>query len=429
VGDRLQQTVNGSPTRYVLDPAAGLTQVLADGTSTYLYGNDRLAQYQAAMQYFGPDALGSVRQLFDSGGQVVGSSRYDPYGNVMSQSGTATSVFAFAGEQQDATGLTYLRARYYSSAQGRFTTRDVWEGDPNAPMSYSAWLYVYGNPVNGIDPTGREPTTGGIDAGDYSYSCNCGWIDWGHASPGNARALLGRVYRDPPRMPGYLEGYKVVAAGAHTFFNLGVDRYAVVRTGLSLDENRRVALGIFEDINEQFESWQGSVPLGGWQLGTMYAEEDLASDLIGFHAAVEDIAQKGERGFKEGLSPEQLKALVRPVCGVPVDLEGKANIVEQRDQAWSLSVLNEPYGPFEKVRTWGSPRLKGSCLIDGACGYNRGWPAKYSTITPEPPMTNGKWWWWRGIYEDGQLLGSSLEGVSYLGTKVPMAPAPLPLKQ
>ncbi len=122
VGDRLSQTVNGVQTRYVLDPAAGLTQVLADGTNTYLYGNERLAQYQAAMQYFGADGLGSVRQIFDASAMVVGSSRYDPFGNVMAQSGTV-SVFAFAGEQQDATGLEYLRARYYSSAQGRFTRR------------------------------------------------------------------------------------------------------------------------------------------------------------------------------------------------------------------------------------------------------------------------------------------------------------------
>jgi len=30
----------------------------------------------------------------------------------------------------------------------------VWEGDPNQPMSYNAWLYVYGNPVNLTDPSG-----------------------------------------------------------------------------------------------------------------------------------------------------------------------------------------------------------------------------------------------------------------------------------
>ncbi len=116
VGDRLSQTVGVTTTRYVLDPAAGLTQVLSDGTNAYLYGNGRLAQYQAEMQYFGADGLGSVRQLYDASAQVLANNRYDPYGNVMSQSGSATSVFGYTGEQWDAaTGLEYLRARYYSS--------------------------------------------------------------------------------------------------------------------------------------------------------------------------------------------------------------------------------------------------------------------------------------------------------------------------
>ncbi len=68
VGNRLQQTVGITTTRYVLDPAAGLTQVLADGTNAHLYGTStepgsaqagRVAQYQAAMQYSGADGLGS----------------------------------------------------------------------------------------------------------------------------------------------------------------------------------------------------------------------------------------------------------------------------------------------------------------------------------------------------------------------------------
>ena len=37
-GDRLSQRANGEPNYYTLDLNAGLTQVLADGTNTYLYG-------------------------------------------------------------------------------------------------------------------------------------------------------------------------------------------------------------------------------------------------------------------------------------------------------------------------------------------------------------------------------------------------------
>jgi hypothetical protein len=42
-GDRVSQTVNLVTTHYTLDLAAGMTQVLADGTHTYLYGLGRVA--------------------------------------------------------------------------------------------------------------------------------------------------------------------------------------------------------------------------------------------------------------------------------------------------------------------------------------------------------------------------------------------------
>ncbi len=42
-----------------------------------------------------------MRQLYDASGQVVATSRYDPYGSLMSQSGSATSVFGYTGEQCD----------------------------------------------------------------------------------------------------------------------------------------------------------------------------------------------------------------------------------------------------------------------------------------------------------------------------------------
>jgi hypothetical protein len=75
-GDRVARTVDGVTTDYVLDPAAGLTQVLqetSDGqTTSYLYGADLLAQYDSGTwAYHLNDGLGSVRQLADPAGQVV----------------------------------------------------------------------------------------------------------------------------------------------------------------------------------------------------------------------------------------------------------------------------------------------------------------------------------------------------------------------
>lgn len=64
-------------------------------------------------------------------------------------------VFAVGAYQGDSTQLIYLRARYYNPADGRFVSRDTWEGNYNRPMSMNRWVYVEGNPVNRIDPTGH----------------------------------------------------------------------------------------------------------------------------------------------------------------------------------------------------------------------------------------------------------------------------------
>ena len=84
LGDRLQQTVESVPTNYTLDLNTGLTQVLADDTNAYLYGNGRISQHTShpapSMSYFLSDALGSVRQMSDATGTVTLAQSYAPYG-------------------------------------------------------------------------------------------------------------------------------------------------------------------------------------------------------------------------------------------------------------------------------------------------------------------------------------------------------------
>ncbi len=154
LGDRLQESVDGLTTTFRMDLNTGLTQALSDGTDTYLYGLERIAQVNGEAEYFLGDALGSVRQMTDEAGQVTYLRAYDPYGVVRETGGTGQTEYGFTNEYISQ-GLVYLRARYYSSATGRFLTRDTWDGDINSPMSYNPWNYVQSNPVNYIDPTGQ----------------------------------------------------------------------------------------------------------------------------------------------------------------------------------------------------------------------------------------------------------------------------------
>ena len=111
----------------------GLTQTLSDGTNTYIYGLDRIAQLNTSSQitdYYMTDALGSVRQLTNGTGAVTYASAYDPYGVVTATSGASGTPYGYTGEYTT-NDLVYLRARHYDPAMGRFLTRDTWGGAKN----------------------------------------------------------------------------------------------------------------------------------------------------------------------------------------------------------------------------------------------------------------------------------------------------------
>jgi RHS repeat-associated protein len=166
-GNRLQQVdyTGGTPTTttYAND-IQGLTQVLLadDGTSqtANLFGFDLIHQQNSKQNdslYLLTDGLGSVRQEI-SADAVVATTTYDPYGNVLNQSGESNTTYGYTGEQLDsATGLQYLRARYYNPAQHSFMGKDPWGGDMRNPQSINGWSYVDNNPTSLVDLTGQSP--------------------------------------------------------------------------------------------------------------------------------------------------------------------------------------------------------------------------------------------------------------------------------
>jgi hypothetical protein len=125
MGDRLSQ--NG--VNYTLDLNSGLTQVLSDGTNQYLYGVGRISQVNTTTlitdivplrDYFLTDALGSVRQLTDSQGEVTRVNAYEPYGSVSQSAGNGTSPVAYTGEQVDVSGGRKAPYNYFLHHDGLF---------------------------------------------------------------------------------------------------------------------------------------------------------------------------------------------------------------------------------------------------------------------------------------------------------------------
>jgi RHS repeat-associated protein len=145
----------------------GLPQVLDEKVSgsitcTYAYGQQRISENQLVSgtwkpSFYGYDGHGNVWLLTNTSGAVTDSYDYDAFGMPIRSSGTTSNNYHYSGEWLDSSiGLYYLRARYFNQATGRFWARDPVEGKRCCGMSFNPYLYVLDNPVNRIDPTGRD---------------------------------------------------------------------------------------------------------------------------------------------------------------------------------------------------------------------------------------------------------------------------------
>jgi RHS repeat-associated protein len=266
-GMRLKQVVAGVPTTYTQDLAAPLPVVLQAKTGTtatqYLFslGTRPVAQYtSSAWQYLLADALGSVRQIVDASGNILLSESYEPYGKLLSSSGSGSSIFGYAGEQANYyIKLQFLRSRYYSPDTARFLSKDSWQGDYTRPQSLDAWAYTEGNPINRVDPSGAITKW---DSGEADS-----WRDF-------LKSTFGiEIERD------YGERCLGHWGGNICYWEDGA--------WMSLDEIKWVFLGV-DDISkamggpEKFKSaMQGPVTIGRWSVNSLHFAPPIFQGVLG----------------------------------------------------------------------------------------------------------------------------------------------------
>ncbi|WP_114325998.1 RHS repeat-associated core domain-containing protein [Candidatus Colwellia aromaticivorans] len=108
------------------------------------------------------DYLGSPRLIINtSDGTIAQRLDYDVWGNIILDTNPGFQVFGFAGGLYDQhTKLTRFGARDYDAEIGRWTTKD--------PIRFDGGVNLYGyvgsDPVNGIDPEGKEVVSGMVCA-------------------------------------------------------------------------------------------------------------------------------------------------------------------------------------------------------------------------------------------------------------------------
>jgi RHS repeat-associated protein len=162
-GDRVSQTNDSVTTSYIVNPVPSLAAVLSEttgaNTTYYVYGHDLLYSLTTAgPHYHHADSLGSTIATTDANGAVEQTFDYDIFGQVRSVSGSNGTKYTFTGEENDSSGLAYLRARYYDPTVGRFVSRDPYPMKATDTQTVNRYAYVKNNPTNSVDPSGQFPS-------------------------------------------------------------------------------------------------------------------------------------------------------------------------------------------------------------------------------------------------------------------------------
>ncbi len=138
-----------------------------NGKSTnYTYGLERISAISGSTRTeYVYDGRGSVaaevsynNAWYTFGGGLarknVTAKSYTPFGE---QIGEAASGFGYNGEYYNAaTGMIYLRARFYEPEMNRFSQKDTLRGSIADPVGLNRYLYCQSDPVNYADYNGLQ---------------------------------------------------------------------------------------------------------------------------------------------------------------------------------------------------------------------------------------------------------------------------------
>jgi RHS repeat-associated protein len=114
------------------------------------------------VEYYGLDALGSVRVIFDQNGQALERMDYGPFGANL-KAAIKMSFEQYAQLARDAeTGQDYAEARNYRPDTARFTRPDPIYAGVLDPQLWNRYAYALNNPLAFVDP-------GGMQASSYTY--------------------------------------------------------------------------------------------------------------------------------------------------------------------------------------------------------------------------------------------------------------------
>lgn len=128
-----------------------------------------------------------------------------------------------------------------------------------------------------------------IEKGRLIYTQELGWIDLGHASGDDVRALWSQFEAEipDPRTPNhFLVHYSQWMRKFHSLIAAGIYADWWIKRGLPLEVKRSIAYSMIYCVSMEFEALQSNV-IFSHVTGSGFSGEDLTSNLLGFYKVME----------------------------------------------------------------------------------------------------------------------------------------------
>ncbi len=167
-GTRIKSECGEDVIAYTYDVNARLSKLLVktegNVTTKYVYGLGLIGEEtDGEFKTYHFDLRGSTVAITNEACEVTDTFEYDTYGKVISRTGTSKTPFLYNGSygvMTEASGLCYMRARYYSPVLKRFINADIVSGDISNAVTLNRYAFANCNPVSNVDPLGLSAERG-----------------------------------------------------------------------------------------------------------------------------------------------------------------------------------------------------------------------------------------------------------------------------
>lgn len=160
-GLRTSKKVGSVTHKYLYASGKLMRETYGGNTLDFFYdanGTPYALKYNGTVYYYVTNLQGDVIRVVDASGNTVASYDYDPYGKVISATGSLAGInpIRYRGYYYDTeTGFYYLQSRYYDPVVGRFISADSYTSTAFEILANNMYAYCENNPIDSEDQNGE----------------------------------------------------------------------------------------------------------------------------------------------------------------------------------------------------------------------------------------------------------------------------------